>query len=138
MEPIHRIRKFIFDNSLDFNVTTFNVEGVTRRRIRPMWSPELAQDLQAYHGIDIESELTRLLSEEITRNIDRETINNITQDLVTVQPLNEPQGRLFYFDFQYEGTEPYPNVYGDGSWSIGNTFESSIGFKIEILPHKFI
>ena len=137
MEPIHRIRKFIFDNSLNFNVNTFNVEGVTRR-LHATWSPELAQDLQAYHGIDIESELTRLLSEEITRNIDREIINNITQDLITVQPLNEPQGRLFYFDFQYEETEPYPNVYGDGSWSLGNHFESSIGFKLEILPHKFI
>lgn len=137
MEPVLKIPKFIFDNSLNFNVTTFNVERDTRT-IHAMWSPELAQDLQAYHGIDIESELTRLLSEEITRNIDREIINNITQDLITVQPLNEPQGRLFYFDFQYENTEPYPNVYGDGSWSLRNLFESSIGFKLEILPHKFI
>ena len=137
MEPIRKIRKFIFDTSLNFNVTTFNVEVVTRR-LSATWSPELAQDLQAYHAIDIESELTRLLSEEITRNIDREIINTIAQDLITVQPLNEPQGRLFYFDFQYEDTEPYPNVYGDGSWSLRNLFESSIGFKLEILPHKFI
>lgn len=137
MNPLHKIRKFNFDNSLNFDVTTFNVEVVTRR-LHATWSPELVQDLQAYHGIDIESELTRLLSEEITRNIDREIINTITQDLITVQPLNEPQGRLFYFDFQYEDTEPYPNVYGDGSWSLRNLFESSIGFKLEILPHKFI
>ena len=111
MEPIHKIRKFNFNGSTDF-INIVNVGGVTRR-LHTIWSPELALDLQAYHGIDIESELTRLLSEEITRNIDRETINNITQDLVTLQPLNEPQGRLFYFDFQYENTE-YPNVYGDG------------------------
>lgn len=137
MEPIRKIRKFIFDTSLNFNVTTFNVEGDTRR-LRATWSPELAQDLQAYHGIDVETELTRMLSEHIRRELGREIINNITQELITVQPLNEPQGRLFYFDFQYEYTEPYPNVYGDGSWSLKNIFESSIGFKIEILPHKFI
>ena len=135
MEPIHKIRKFNFNGSTDF-INIVNVGGVTRR-LHTIWSPELALDLQTYHGIDIESELTRLLSEEITRNIDREIINNITQDLVTLQPLNEPQGRLFYFDFQYENTE-YPNVYGDGSWSLKNTFEGSIGFKTEMLPHKFI
>ncbi len=136
MEPIHRIRKFIFDNSLNFNVTTFNV-GCVRRRLHTTWSPELAQDLQAYHGIDIESELTRLLSEELTRNINSQITNTFTQDLISIQPLVEPNGQLFYFDFQYENTE-YPNVYNDGSWSLENTFESSIGFKTEILPHKFI
>jgi len=116
-------------------MTSVIVNGGTRR-LRATWSPELAQDLQAYHGLSIEDELTRLLSEEITRGIDREIFNTITQDLVTVQPLGPPTGQLFYFDFHYEISDP--KVYDDGSWSLGNTFESSIGFKIEILPHKFI
>lgn len=136
MNPLHKIRKFNFDNSLNFDVTSFNFGGITRR-LRTRWTPELTQDLQTYHGIDAEAELTRMLSEHIRREFDREIINNITQDLTIVQPLNEPQGRLFYFDFQYENTE-YPNVYNDGSWSLENTFESSIGFRTEILPHKFI
>lgn len=136
MNPLHKIRKFNFDNSLNFDVTSFNFGGITRR-LRTRWVPELTQDLQTYHRIDAEAELTRMLSEHIRREFDREIINNITQDLTIVQPLNEPQGRLFYFDFQYENTE-YPNVYNDGSWSLENTFESSIGFRTEILPHKFI
>lgn len=134
MDPIRKIPKFNFDSSTNISVTSIIVNET--RRIRATWSPELTQDLQAYHGIDIESELTRLLSEEITRGIDREIFNTIAQDLVTVQPLGPPNRQLFYFDFQY-GT-PDPKVYGDGSWSLGNSFESSIGFKIEILPHKFI
>lgn len=134
MEPIRKIRKFNFDNSTNISVTSVIVNET--RRIRATWSPELVQNLQAFHGIDAETELTRLLSEEITRNIDREIFNTIAQDLITVQPLGPPNGQLFYFDFQY-GT-PDPKVYDDGSWSLGNTFESSIGFKIEILPHKFI
>lgn len=134
MEPIRKIPKFNFDNSINLNITSVIVNET--RRIRATWSPELTQDLQVYHGLNIEDELTRLLSEEITRNIDREIINTLAQDLVTVQPLGPPNGQLFYFDFQY-GT-PDPKVYDDGSWSLGNTFESSIGFKIEILPHKFI
>lgn len=135
MDPIRKIPKFNFDNSISFNLTSVIVNGGART-IRATWSPELAQDLQAFHGIDAEAELTRLLSEEITRNIDREIFNTIAQDLVTVQPLGPPNGQLFYFDFQYG--IPDPKVYDDGSWSLGNTFESSIGFKIEILPHKFI
>ena len=135
MEPIRKIPKFNFDNSINLNITSIIV-NVETRRLRATWSPELAQDLQAYHGIDAEAELTRLLSEEITRNIDREIINTLAQDLVTVQPLGPPIGQLFYFDFQYG--KPDPKVYDDGSWSLGNTFEGSIGFKIEISPHKFI
>jgi hypothetical protein len=132
VKPIYKLPKFNFDNSTNINVTSIIVNEIIR--IRTTWSPELAQDLQAYHGLNIEDELTRLLSEEITRNIDREIINTFAQDLVTVQPLDIPHGQLFYF--QYETTDP--KVYNDGSWSLGNTFESSIGFKIEILSHKFI
>lgn len=135
MEPIHKIPKFNFDNSINLNITSVIVNGEIRR-LRATFTPELVEDLQAYHGIDVESELTRLLSEEITRNIDREIINTISQDLITVQPIGLPTGQLFYFDFHYE--TPDPKVYDDGSWSLGNTFESSIGFKIEIKPFKFI
>ena len=137
MEPIHKIPKFNFGNSINLNFSSVTVNAGART-IRATWTPELAQDLQAYHdhGIDAEAELTRLLSEELARNIDREIINTLAQDLVTVQPLGPPIGHLFYFDFQYETSDP--KVYDDGSWSLGNIFESSIGFKIEISPHKFI
>jgi hypothetical protein len=78
------------------------------RRIHAQWSPELAQDIEAYHNINVEEELTRLLSEELSREIDSEIINTIrqdattiVQDLVPIQPMNEPVGQLFYFDYSY-------------------------------------
>jgi hypothetical protein len=136
LNPVHKIPKF------NFIKESFRFESVTvatnTRRIRATWTPELAQDLQAFHGIDVEAELTALLSQEIAREIDREIINTITQDLVAVQPLDLPRGDLFYFDFVYDQNIKEPVVYSDGSWSLGNTFESSIGFKIEIKPFKFI
>jgi hypothetical protein len=52
----------------------------TSRKLRARWSPELAQDLNAYHAIDAEAELTSVLSEEVALEIDRE----ILSDLVTV------------------------------------------------------
>lgn len=51
----------------------------TSRKLRARWSPELAQDLNAYHSMDAEVELTSILSEQIALEIDREILN----DLVT-------------------------------------------------------
>lgn len=51
----------------------------TTRKLRARWSPELAQDLNAYHAMDAEVELTSILSEQIALEIDREILN----DLVT-------------------------------------------------------
>lgn len=49
------------------------------RKLKARWSPELAQDLNAYHSLDAEVELTQILSEQIALEIDRE----ILADLLT-------------------------------------------------------
>jgi hypothetical protein len=121
---------------LDLNLSSTTVT-VDTRTLRATWSPELAQDVSAFHNIDAEAELTALLNQEINRQIGREIVNLYTQDLFGGQPLGEPNGNLFYFDFQYEETKE-PKVYGDGSWSLGNTFDGVIGIKSEIKTHKLI
>jgi hypothetical protein len=45
--------------------------------IRVTWSPELAQDVSAFHNIDAEAELTALLSHEIAQEIDRDIVNQL-------------------------------------------------------------
>jgi hypothetical protein len=52
------------------------VEAGTRK-LRSKWSLEVAQDLKAMHGLDLEEEMMDVLSYEITAEIDRELINNI-------------------------------------------------------------
>ncbi len=49
----------------------------TSRKLRARWSPELAQDLNAYHSMDAEVELTSILSEQIALEIDREILNDL-------------------------------------------------------------
>lgn len=56
--------------------------GVKSRKLKTQWTPELAQDLAAYHSIDAEAELTALLSEELAAEIDRE----ILRDLIMIAP----------------------------------------------------
>jgi len=140
LRPRKKIPSFCFKSPwlkpFDLNSSSVIVGGT--RRLRATWNPELVQDLEAYHNIDAESELTRLLTEEINREIiENIRVNTIAQDLVPVQPMGEPTGRLFYFDFNYGPVEE-PVVYKDGSWSLGNSFEGIIGIKSEIKSHTFI
>lgn len=60
---------------------SFKLDSVTvsveERKLRATWSPELAQDVSAFHNIDAEAELTALLSEQIAAEIDREILRDI-------------------------------------------------------------
>ena len=53
------------------------VVAVTERKLRATWSPELAQDVSAFHNIDAEAELTALLSEQVAAEIDREILRDL-------------------------------------------------------------
>ena len=56
--------------------------SVTERKLRATWSPELSTDVNAFHNIDAEAELTSILSEQIAAEVDRE----ILRDLRKVAP----------------------------------------------------
>ena len=45
------------------------------RKLKAVWTPEFAQDLNAYHSIDAEAELTSILSEYISLEIDLEILD---------------------------------------------------------------
>jgi hypothetical protein len=61
---------------IDIKVEALPVVAQTRK-LRARWSPELAQDLNAYHSLDAEVELTQILSEQIALEIDREVLNDL-------------------------------------------------------------
>ena len=63
---------------IDIKVQSIAVTAQTRK-LRARWSPELAQDLNAYHSLDAEVELTQILSEQIALEIDREILNDLVQ-----------------------------------------------------------
>ncbi len=72
---------------IDIKVESIAVTATTRK-LRARWSPELAQDLNAYHSLDAEVELTKILSEHISLDIDREVLNDL---------LTEAGGANFYW-----------------------------------------
>jgi hypothetical protein len=72
---------------IDIKIESIAVTATTRK-LRARWSPELAQDLNAYHSMDAEVELTQILSEQIALEIDREILNDL---------LTEARGANFYW-----------------------------------------
>jgi hypothetical protein len=62
------------DIKVDSTAVTAN-----NKKLKAKWSPELAQDLNAYHNLDAEVELTSILSEQIALEIDQEILNDLIQ-----------------------------------------------------------
>lgn len=61
---------------IDIKVDSIAITAITKK-LRAKWSPELGQDLNAYHNLDAEVELTSILSEEIALEIDREILGDL-------------------------------------------------------------
>ena len=55
------------------------------RKLKAIWTPELAQDLNAYHSVDAEAELTQMLSEYISLEIDLEILEMLQQNAFTTE-----------------------------------------------------
>jgi hypothetical protein len=78
--PVYRIYKNLeFEDKIgevSFDLQSVTV-SVTERKLRAQWSPEMAQDVAAFHNIDAEAELTALLSEQVAAEIDREILRDL-------------------------------------------------------------
>lgn len=79
-------------NSLDPNqivIPTVNIQMKSdsivakTRKLKAQWTPEMAQDLNAYQNIDAEAELTGLLSQYIAMEIDLEILAMLTEEAAT-------------------------------------------------------
>ena len=61
---------------VNFTIEQQSVTARTRK-FRALWTLEASQDLRAYHNLDLERELTELLSKEVALEIDREIVESI-------------------------------------------------------------
>ena len=71
----------LFGDTVTLNQMAFSIEKTTvtakSRALKAEYTVELAQDLKAVHGLDAESELSNILSQEILAEINREVIRTI-------------------------------------------------------------
>ena len=100
---------------VDLNLKSAAIVAKTRK-LKAVWTPELAQDLNAYHSVDAEAELTSMLSEYISLEIDLEILDMLMADAVTSDYWSVTPGE------DYDGTGT-----GEGGWNIttfyGTRFE---------------
>jgi hypothetical protein len=61
---------------IKLKVDSFSITARSRK-LKASWTPELGQDLNAYHNLDAEVELTSILSEQIGLEIDQEILNDL-------------------------------------------------------------
>ena len=65
-------------NEIDIKVDSIAVTAQTKK-LKATWTPELAQDLNAYHNLDAEVELTSVLSEMIALELDQEILRDLVE-----------------------------------------------------------
>ena len=101
------------------------------RKLKAVWSPEFAQDLNAYHSIDAEAELTSMLSEYISQEIDLEILDMLIQNAQTTERWSARIGYVF---------DASTNTFVDGAtagqaYNQGTWFQT-LGTKIQKVSNK--
>jgi hypothetical protein len=97
--------------------------SVTERKLRATWTPELAQDVSAFHNIDAEAELTALLSEQVAAEIDREILIDLRK------------GAAWTLRWDYNGWKRLPNNNGYTQKDWNQTLMTAIN-QISAQIHK--
>jgi len=110
------------------------------RKLKAQWTPEFAQDLNAYHSIDAEAELTSMLSEYISMEIDLEILDMLIKNADTVEGWSAKVGRditlsgLTNANTSAAGTEHATLVDTDGTSGVYYTKMSwfqTLGVKLQ-------
>ena len=99
------------------------------RKLKAVWTPELAQDLNAYHSIDAEAELTSMLSEYISLEIDLEILDMIRQGALTNEKWSAKVGS------EWDGSSFQMSAFTGQAYT-KNTWFSTLGTKINKVSNK--
>ena len=86
------------------------------RKFRALWTLEAAQDLRAYHNLDLERELTDLLGKEVALEIDRELIEDIRGIAYDWQDNHGGWFRQHEAEANNFAADPYGDATAPGSW----------------------
>jgi hypothetical protein len=99
------------------------------RKLKAVWTPELAQDLNAYHSIDAEAELTSMLSEYISMEIDLEILDMLMNDAVTTAKWSAKVG------FDWDGTD-FTQISGQSNAYTKKDWYETLGVQIQDVSNK--
>ena len=99
------------------------------RKLKAVWTPELAQDLNAYHSIDAEAELTSMLSDYISLEIDLEILDMLKSNALTTEYWSTNVGE------EYVGGA-WSNIGGSSNAYTKNAWFQTLGVKLNKVSNK--
>ena len=103
------------------------------RKLKAIWTPELAQDLNAYHSVDAEAELTQMLSEYIALEIDLEILEMLQQNAFTTDYWSARVG------YDYDSTNGRFAVDSNAAAASAytkSTWYQTLGIKLQKVSNK--
>jgi len=103
------------------------------RKLKAVWSPEFAQDLNAYHSIDAEAELTSMLSEYVSMEIDLEILSMLSENALTKEYWSATVGK--YHDGQTTVSSAWKDGPSSAAYNQGTWFQT-LGTKIQKVSNK--
>ena len=101
------------------------------RKLKAVWTPEFAQDLNAYHSIDAEAELTSMLSEYVSMEIDLEILDM----LISAAPTTEYWSALNNNAWNGSGFTQTTST-GDGFYNTQGGWFQTLGTKLQKVSNK--
>jgi hypothetical protein len=111
-------------NEADIDIPELNVELKSEpivaktRKLKAQWTPEFAQDLNAYHSIDAEAELTSMLSEYVSQEIDFEILDMLIQEAGTTGYWSAEVGKTWNGStfVDYSSVQAQASAFNQGAW----------------------
>jgi hypothetical protein len=103
------------------------------RKLKAVWTPEFAQDLNAYQALDAEAEVTNILSEYISLEIDSEILAMLIQDAAAGTEYWSANGNEFYVsgdDFTQKAAG------GGGFYNTQGQWFQTLGTKVNKLSNE--
>lgn len=100
------------------------------RKLKAMWTPEFAQDINAYQNIDAEAELTGILGEYVAREIDLEIIDMLRLNAQTTKYWSSRIGYEWNGSNAFVQSAANYTAYNQGTWF------QTLGTKIQGLSNE--
>lgn len=113
---------------LDFHSQALTAKS---RKLKAVWTPEFAQDINAYQNIDAEAELTGILGEYIAREIDLEILDMLRLNAQTTKYWSARIGHVFdTANMAFNQDASAATAYNQGTWF------QTLGTKIQGLSNE--
>ena len=130
------------NTGVDIDIPEINLEMQSEpivaktRKLKAVWTPEFAQDLNAYHSIDAEAELTSMLSEYVSMEIDLEILDMLIAAAPTTEYWSALNNNFWNGSGFTQSGAGAATAAGDGFYNTQGGWFQTLGTKLQKVSNK--